>query len=177
MIVCVPSGLTPVERDAVKEATIDAGAAKVFLIEEPLAGAIGAGLPVGEPVGSLIVDVGGGTSEMAVPASGTLVISHSIRVGGYEFDEAIIRELQEHEHLLIGQEQAEALKLEIGSARPSRHGAGLREVAGRDLLTGLLRRARIGSERYAPRSRGRSHRSSPRSPTCSSKRRRSSPPT
>src|SRR5438874_2678372 len=83
------------------------GAAKVFLIEEPLAAAIGAGLPVGEPVGSLIVDVGGGTSEMGITASGGLVVSHSIRVGGYELDEAIVRTLQDHEKLLIGQEQAE----------------------------------------------------------------------
>src|SRR3954451_20944231 len=113
VIVCVPSGITPVERDAVEEATRDAGAAKGFLIEGPLAAAIGARLPVGEPVGSLIVDVGGGTSEMGIAASGGLVVSHSIRVGGYELDEAIVRALQDHEKLLIGQEQAEALKLEI----------------------------------------------------------------
>jgi rod shape-determining protein MreB len=146
VIVCVPSGLTPVERDAVKEATIDAGAAKAFLIEEPLAGAIGAGLPVGEPVGSLIVDVGGGTSEMGITASGGLVVSHSIRVGGYEFDEAIVRLLQEREHLLVGQEQAEALKLEIGSALPDAAVSEAAEVAGRDLVTGLLRRTVVSAE-------------------------------
>jgi rod shape-determining protein MreB len=146
VIVCVPSGLTPVERDAVKEATIDAGAAKAFLIEEPLAGAIGAGLPVAEPVGSLIVDVGGGTSEMGITASGGLVVSHSIRVGGYDCDDAIVRALQEREHLLVGQEQAEALKLEIGSARPDAAVPESAEVAGRDLLTGLLRRAVIGAD-------------------------------
>ena len=146
VIVCVPSGITPVERDAVEEATRDAGAAKAFLIEEPLAAAIGAGLPVGEPVGSLIVDVGGGTSEMGIAASGGLVVSHSIRVGGYELDEAIIRSLQERERLLIGQEQAETLKLEIGSALP---GAGIPDtatVAGRDLMTGLLRRAVVDAQ-------------------------------
>jgi rod shape-determining protein MreB len=145
VMVCVPSGLTPVERDAVKEATIDAGAAKTYLIEEPLAGAIGAGLPVEEPVGSLIVDVGGGTSEMGITSSGGLVVSHSIRVGGYELDEAIVRQLQEQEHLLIGQEQAEALKLEIGSALPDAVVPDSAEVAGRDVVTGLLRRTVVPS--------------------------------
>ena len=146
VIVCVPSGITPVERDALEKATIDAGAAKAFLIEEPLAAAIGAGLPVGEPVGSLIVDVGGGTSEMGITALGGLVVSRSIRVGGYELDEAIVRSLQEHEKLLIGQEQAEALKLEIGSAIPYAEAASSAEVAGRDLVTGLLRRAVVGAD-------------------------------
>jgi rod shape-determining protein MreB len=146
VMVCVPSGLTPVERDAVTEATIDAGAAKAFLIEESLAGAIGAGLPVAEPVGSLIVDIGGGTSEMGITASGGLVVSHSIRVGGYDCDEAIVRALQERDHLLVGQEQAEALKLEIGSALADAAVPESGEVAGRDLLTGLLRRAVVGAD-------------------------------
>jgi rod shape-determining protein MreB len=146
VIVCVPSGVTPVERDAVEKATIEAGASKAFLIEEPLAAAIGAGLPVAETVGSLVVDVGGGTSEMGITASGALVVSHSIRVGGYELDEAIVRSVQEREQLLIGQEQAEALKLEIGSAVPNAATASSAEVAGRDLLTGLLRRAVVGAD-------------------------------
>ena len=146
VIVCVPSGITPVERDAVEEATIDAGAAKAFLIDEPLAAAIGAGLPVAEPIGSLVVDVGGGTSEIGVTSSGGLVVSHSIPVGGYELDEAIVRTLQEREHLLIGQEQAEALKLEIGSAQPGATVPAASTVAGRDLLTGLLRRAHVGAD-------------------------------
>jgi rod shape-determining protein MreB len=146
VIVCVPSGITPVERDAVEEATLDAGAAKAFLIDEPLAAAIGAGLPVAEPVGSLVVDVGGGTSEIGVTASGGLVVSHSIPVGGYELDESIVRTLQESEHLLVGQEQAEALKLEIGSALPGVGVGEAAEIAGRDLLTGLLRRARVGAD-------------------------------
>src|SRR5918911_1023461 len=110
VIVCVPSGITQVERSAVEEATVAAGAARAFLIEEPLAAAIGAGLPVGESVGSLVVDVGGGTSEMAVTALGGLVAAHSIRVGGYELDDAIVRVIQANEKLLIGQEQAETLK-------------------------------------------------------------------
>ena len=146
VIVCVPSGITQVERDAVKEATIDAGAAKAFLIEETLAAAIGAGLPVEEPVGSMVVDIGGGTSEMGVTASGWLVVSHSIRVGGYELDEAIVRMLQEREHLLVGQEQAETLKLEIGSAIPGVAVPDSADVAGRDILTGFLRRTVVHAE-------------------------------
>jgi rod shape-determining protein MreB len=122
------------------------------LIEEPLAAAIGAGLPVGEPVGSLVVDIGGGTSEMGVTALGGLVVEHSIRVGGYELDEAIVRLLQNEEKLLIGQEQAEALKLEIGSALPVSGGLEQAQVAGRDLGSGLLRRADVSAEqvRSAP---------------------------
>src|SRR5512132_2127784 len=108
VVVCVPSGVTGVEKRAVEEACLSAGARHAYLIEEPLAGAIGAGLPVGEPAGSMVVDVGGGTSEMAVTALGGMVVSHSIRVGGYELDEAIVRLAQMEEKLLIGQEQAEA---------------------------------------------------------------------
>lgn len=147
VIVCVPGGATPVERNAVEEATIAAGAARAFLIEEPLAAAIGAGLPVGESVGSLVVDVGGGTSEMAVTALGGLVAAHSIRVGGYELDEAIVRLVQDEDKLLIGQEQAEALKLAIGSAIAGVEVQPAADVAGRDLVTGLLRRASIDADR------------------------------
>ena len=143
VIVCVPSGITQVERNAVVEATIAAGARRAHLIDEPLAAAIGAGLPVAEPVGSLVVDVGGGTSEMAVTALGAMVVSHSLPVGGYELDEAIVRWLQEEQKLLIGQEQAERLKLAIGSAREGAETTATAEVAGRDLLTGLLRRATV----------------------------------
>jgi rod shape-determining protein MreB len=143
VIVCVPSGITQVERNAVVDAARSAGASRAYLIEEPLAGAIGAGLPVGEAVGSLVVDVGGGTSEMAVTALGSMVVSHSIRVGGYELDEAIVRVVQQQEKLLIGQEQAEALKIAIGSATKGTDDIGTGEVAGRDLLSGLLRRATI----------------------------------
>ena len=146
VIVCVPGGVTQVERSAVEEATLAAGAAHAFLIEEPLAAAIGAGLPVGEPVGSLVVDVGGGTSEMAVTALGGLVVSASLRVGGYDLDDAIIRLLQQQQRLLIGQEQAETVKLEIGSAVPGFAQAPETQVAGRDLSTGLLRRRTVTSE-------------------------------
>jgi rod shape-determining protein MreB len=143
VVVCVPSGITEVERNAVVDAARSAGASRAYLIEEPLAGAIGAGLPIGEPVGSLVVDVGGGTSEMAVIALGSMVISHSIRVGGYELDEAIVRVVQQQHKLLIGQEQAEALKIAIGSATQDAETVESGEVAGRDLITGLLRRASI----------------------------------
>jgi rod shape-determining protein MreB len=143
VIVCVPSGITGVERSAVEEATVAAGARRVHLIDEPLAGAIGAGLPVAEPVGSLVVDVGGGTSEMAVTALGGMVAVQSIPVGGYELDDAIVRSIQQRDKLLIGQEQAEALKIEIGSAVAGAERRPTGEVAGRDLVAGLLRRVAV----------------------------------
>jgi rod shape-determining protein MreB len=147
VMVCVPSGVTQVERSAVVDATLAAGASHAFLIEEPLAAAIGAGLPVADAVGSLVVDIGGGTSEMAVTALGAMVVAHSIRIGGYDLDEAIVRLAQTEERLLIGQEQAEALKLEIGAAMSGTGVPDSDEVAGRDLVTGLLRRATIRAER------------------------------
>ena len=116
VIVCVPSGLTQVERDAVVEATLAAGAREAHLIEEAMAGAIGAGLPVEDAVASLVVDVGGGTSEMAVIALGGIVVASSLPVGGYDLDDAIVRFAQEQHRLLVGHEQAERVKLEIGSA-------------------------------------------------------------
>jgi rod shape-determining protein MreB and related proteins len=147
VMVCVPSGITPVERSAVAQATLAAGAAHASLIDEPLAAAIGAGLPVGESVGSLIVDIGGGTSEIAVTALGGLVVAHSIRVGGYELDDAIVRAVEQQEQLLIGQEQAETLKIEVGCAIAGSGTLGSGEVAGRDLRTGLMRRASFDAER------------------------------
>jgi rod shape-determining protein MreB len=147
VMVCVPSGITPVERSAVEQATLAAGAAHASLIDEPLAAAIGAGLPVGESVGSLIVDVGGGTSEIAVTALGGLVVAHSIQVGGYELDDAIVRAVQQQERLLIGQEQAEQLKIEVGSASGDFASVSSGEVAGRDLVTGLLRRTSFDAGR------------------------------
>jgi rod shape-determining protein MreB and related proteins len=146
VIVCVPGGATPVERSAVEQATLAAGAAHAFLIDEPLAAAIGAGLRVAESVGSLIVDVGGGTSEMAVTALGGLVVSASVRVGGYDLDDAITRLLQNDHRLLIGHEQAETVKLEIGTAISGLAAAPETQVAGRDLTTGLLRRATVTAE-------------------------------
>jgi rod shape-determining protein MreB and related proteins len=145
VVVCVPSGLTQVERTAVVEATLGAGARDARLIEEPLAAAIGAGLPVAEAVGSLVVDVGGGTSEMAVTALGAMVVSASIQVGGYDLDDAIVRLLQQEERLLVGQEQAEQVKIKIGSALEDADPVAVAEIAGRDLVTGLLRRATVDS--------------------------------
>jgi rod shape-determining protein MreB len=146
VMVCVPSGVTQVERTAVEEATVGAGAARAYLIEEPLAAAIGAGLPVADSVGSLVVDVGGGTSEMAVTALGGMVVSHSVRVGGYDLDDAIVKLLQDTSRLLIGQEQAEAVKIEIGAARPVPGEPKVAEVAGRDLASGLLRRTTVDAD-------------------------------
>jgi rod shape-determining protein MreB and related proteins len=146
VMVCVPSGVTQVERSAVADATRAAGASRAYLIEEPLAAAIGAELPVAESVGSLIVDVGGGTSEMAVTALGGMVVSHSVRVGGYDLDEAIVKLLQDTQRLLIGQEQAETVKLEIGAAVNESGGSSVAAVAGRDLVTGLLRRVTVDAD-------------------------------
>jgi rod shape-determining protein MreB len=143
VMVCVPSGITQVERNAVTRATLAAGASRAFLIEEPMAAAIGAGLPVAEPVGALVVDIGGGTTETAVTALGSLAVVNSIKVGGYQMDDSIVRAIQQRERLLIGQEQAEGLKIEIGSATASADVKEDAEVAGRDLTTGLLRRTSV----------------------------------
>ena len=141
VIVCVPSGITEVERRAIEEATVAAGARRAYLIEEPMAGAIGAGLPVAEPRGSLIVDIGGGTSEIAVIALGGMVVATSLRVGGYELDDALARFTQGEHKLLIGQQQAEQAKIALASAYPQAdEDERTVEVAGRDLVTGLLRR-------------------------------------
>jgi rod shape-determining protein MreB len=146
VMICVPSGITQVERNAVTRAALAAGATRAFLIEEPMAAAIGAGLPVAEPIGSMVVDVGGGTTEIGVTALGSLAVVHSIRVGGYQMDDAIVRSIQQRERLLVGQEQAESLKIEIGSATidaeiEEEHA----EIAGRDLTTGLLRRSLVSA--------------------------------
>ncbi len=127
VVVCVPSGVTGVEKRAVEEATLSAGARQAYLIEEPMAAAIGAGLPVSEPTGNMIVDIGGGTTEVAVISLGGIVVSQSIRVGGDELDEAIVNYVKREYKLLIGSQTAEEVKLEIGSAAPMRE-----EAAGRD---------------------------------------------
>ncbi len=142
VVLCVPSGITDVERRAVDEATRVAGARTVYLIEEPMAAAIGAGLPVADAVASMVIDVGGGTTEVAVISLGGMVVWESIRVGGYEMDDAIVDHVKNMHKLLIGQETAEAAKIEIGSASPADDG-GEATVAGRDLVTGLLRRATL----------------------------------
>ncbi|HZU20121.1 MAG TPA: rod shape-determining protein [Gaiellaceae bacterium] len=141
VMVCVPSGVTQVERSAVEEATLAAGASRAYLIDEPMSAAIGAGLPVAESTGSFVVDVGGGTTELAVTALGGMVVSHSVRIGGYDLDDAIVKLLQTTQRLLVGQEQAEAVKIAIGNAVAGT--ADVADVAGRDLTTGLLRRSAV----------------------------------
>jgi rod shape-determining protein MreB and related proteins len=145
VVVCVPSGVTGVEKRAVEEATLSAGARQAYLIEEPMAAAIGAGLPVSEPTGNMIVDIGGGTTEVAVISLGGIVVSQSIRVGGDEMDEAIMSHIKKEYKLLIGQQTAEELKLEIGSAWDLREEVRA-EVRGRDMLTGLPKTIVITSE-------------------------------
>src|SRR5690349_5582577 len=136
LIVCAPSGITEVEKRAVEEASLAAGARRVHLIEEPIAAAIGAGIEIAEPVGRMVVDVGGGTSEVAVLSLGGIVLSRSLRVGGYELDEAITRYLRVEHALAIGSQSAEAIKIGIGSATATGE-EEVTEVRGRHLITGL----------------------------------------
>ena len=145
VVICVPSGVTGVEKRAVEEATYSAGARWATLIEAPMAAAIGAGLPVAEPTGSMIVDIGGGTSEVAVISLGGIVVSQSIRVGGDELDEAIIAHVKKEYKLLIGSQTAEEIKLEIGSAHPLPQEEQA-EIRGRDLVTGLPKTIVLSSE-------------------------------
>jgi rod shape-determining protein MreB len=138
IIICVPSGSTAVERRAIQESAESAGARRVFLIEEPMAAAIGAGLPVTEPTGSMVVDIGGGTTEVAVLSLGGIVYSRSVRVGGDKLDEAIINYIRRYHNLLIGESTAERIKKEIGSACPPEDGEGrVSEIKGRDLMNGV----------------------------------------
>ncbi len=152
IIVCVPSGSTAVERRAIQESAESAGARKVLLIEEPMAAAIGAGLPVTEPSGSMIVDIGGGTTEVAVISLGGIVYARSVRVGGDKMDEAIISYIRRNYNLLIGETSAEKIKIELGAARPPDdeydHGP-LKEVKGRDLMNGVPREVVVGQRQIA----------------------------
>ncbi len=145
IIVCVPSGSTAVERRAIQESAESAGARRVLLIEEPMAAAIGAGLPVTEPSGSMIVDIGGGTTEVAVISLGGIVYARSVRFGGDKMDEAIISYIRRHHNLLIGESSAERIKIELGAARPSDDGdeGPWRNVKGRDLINGVPREVRV----------------------------------
>jgi len=145
VVVCVPSGVTEVEKRAVFEATLQAGARAAYLIEEPMAAAIGAELPVQEPTGSMIVDIGGGTTEVAVVSLGGIVTSESIRVGGDEFDEALVNHVKKEYNVMIGERTAEEIKMEIGSAYPMAEEEDA-EIRGRDLLTGLPRNIVLSSE-------------------------------
>ncbi|MHA1568278.1 MAG: rod shape-determining protein [Alphaproteobacteria bacterium] len=138
VIVCVPSGSTAVERRAIQESAESAGARRVYLVEEPMAAAIGAGLPVTEPTGSMIVDVGGGTTEVAVLSLGGIVYSRSVRVGGDKMDEAIIGYVRRNHNVLVGEGSAERIKKEIGSACPPEGGDGaMMAIKGRDLMNGV----------------------------------------
>ena len=137
VVICIPSGVTAVERRAVRDAAEQAGAKRVSIIEEPMAAALGAGLPVADPQGSMVVDIGGGTSEVAVISLGGIVASKSVRVGGDEFDSSIINFIKKKYNLLIGERTAENIKIEIGSACPLEEGELSMEIKGRNLLNGL----------------------------------------
>lgn len=145
VMVCIPSGVTPVEKRAVEDATRQAGAGQAFTIEEPFAAAIGADLPVWEPTGSMVVDIGGGTTEVAVISLGGIVTSRSIRVAGDEMDEAIAQYIKKTYNLAIGERTSEQLKMEIGSALPIERPETM-EIRGRDLVSGLPKTMTVSSD-------------------------------
>jgi rod shape-determining protein MreB len=150
MVICVPSGSTAVERRAIQESAESAGARKVALIEEPMAAAIGAGLPVTEATGSMVVDIGGGTTEVAVISLGGIVYARSVRVGGDKMDDAIINYIRRTHNLLIGETTAERIKKEIGSACPPEEGEGrMMEIKGRDLMNGVPKELVISERQVA----------------------------
>ncbi|MEE9385593.1 MAG: rod shape-determining protein [Nannocystaceae bacterium] len=145
IIICVPSGITEVEKRAVRDSALAAGAREVFLIEEPMAAAIGSGLPITEPGGNMVVDIGGGTAEVAVISLAGIVASKSIRVGGDKMDEAIVQHIKRKYNLLVGERTAEKVKIEIGTAAPSDYVATM-EVKGRDLVAGIPKTVLIDSK-------------------------------
>ena len=150
VIICVPSGSTAVERRAIVESAESAGARRVFLIEEPMAAAIGAGLPVTEPTGSMVVDIGGGTTEVAVISLGGIVYARSVRVGGDKMDDAIINYIRRYHNLLVGESSAERIKKEIGTAAPPEEGDGRTMVIkGRDLMNGVPKEIVISERQIA----------------------------
>lgn len=144
VVICVPSGVTEVEKRAVEEATIQAGAKEAYLIEEPMAASIGANLPVEEPSGSMVVDIGGGTSEVAVISLGGIVTSKSLRIAGDELDEAIVHHVKKEYNLMIGERTAEEIKMTIGAAYPKPKDEVM-EIRGRDLITGLPKNLTLAS--------------------------------
>lgn len=147
VMVCVPSGVTEVEKRAVLQATREVGARKAFLIEEPLAAAIGAGINIAEPTGTMVVDVGGGTTDIAVISLGGIVVSESLRIAGNEFDESIIRYVRHKENLLIGDRTAEEIKIRIGAALIQKpEDIETMDVRGRDLINGLPKTITVTSE-------------------------------
>ena len=145
IVIAIPSGITEVEKRAVKDSAERAGAREVFLIEEPIAAAIGVGLPIQEPIGNMIIDIGGGTTEIAVISLAGTVFSRSIRIGGDEMDQSIIEYLKKTYNLMIGERTAEEIKIKIGSAYPMEEEAGM-EVKGRDLVAGLPKTVSVTSE-------------------------------
>jgi rod shape-determining protein MreB len=145
IIICVPFGITEVEKRAVKESAESAGAREVYLIEEPMAAAIGAGLPITEPSGNMVVDIGGGTTEVAVISLSGIVFSRSVKVGGDKMDEAIIQHMKRKYNLLIGERTAERIKCEIGTAYPTDEVLTI-EVKGRDLLQGVPKPVTVNSD-------------------------------
>lgn len=151
IVICVPYGSTAVERRAIREAALSAGASQVWLVDEPMAAAIGAGLPVTEATGSMIVDIGGGTSEIAVISLGGIVYSMSVRVGGDKLDEAIINYIRRKENLLIGEATAEKIKIEIGTAMPPKGKSKGKEmeIKGRDLVNGVPKHLKISQAEVA----------------------------
>ena len=150
VVVCVPSGSTAVERRAIQESAESAGARKVFLIEEPMAAAIGAGLPVTEPTGSMVVDIGGGTTEVAVLSLGGIVYARSVRVGGDKMDESIIAYIRRNHNLLVGEASAARIKETIGSACPPEEGEGrTMAIKGRDLMNGVPKEITISERQIA----------------------------
>ena len=144
VMICVPAGVTRVEKRAVRDAALKAGAKEAYLIEEPLAAAIGANVPISGPSGNMIIDIGGGTSEIAVIALGGIVVSHSLRVGGNKFDEAIATYIRKKYNLMVGERTAEEVKIQIGTALPLERELTM-EVRGRDLIAGLPRTIPITS--------------------------------
>ncbi len=150
VVICVPSGSTAVERRAIREAAEEAGASKVSLIEEPMAAAIGAGLPVTDPQGSMVVDIGGGTTEVAVLSLSGIVFATSVRVGGDKMDEAIIAYIRRKHNLLIGESTAERIKKQVGTAKVPDDGKGLSmEIKGRDLMNGVPKEITINQVQIA----------------------------
>ncbi len=145
IVICIPNGSTAVEKRAVKESAESAGAREVYLMEEPMAAAIGAGLPVTEPIGSMIVDIGGGTTEVAVISLAGIVFSRSVRSGGDKMDEAIIQYVKRKYNLLIGERTAELIKITIGSAHPIEEDLTM-EIKGRDLMTGIPKTVELSAE-------------------------------
>ncbi len=152
MVICVPSGITGVEQRAVLEAAEYAGARKAYIIEEPMAAAIGAGLPIGEPTGNMVVDIGGGTTEVAVISLGGIVTSQSVRIGGDEMDDAIISFVKKEFSLALGERTAEEIKIVLGSAYPLEEEPSA-EIRGRDLLSGLPKTIVISTEQIRRRHR------------------------